>query len=38
VYALWGKTLGKLARADGTGGSINVREVERAFAIALPEA
>jgi hypothetical protein len=38
VYVLWGEALGKLIRADVTGGSIDVGEVERALATALPAA
>ncbi len=37
VYVLWGKALGKLIRA-GSGGSIDVGELERALATALPGA
>jgi hypothetical protein len=36
VYVLWGKALGKLIRAEPTGNRIDVGEVERALAIALP--
>ena len=38
VYVLWGKALGKLIRADSTGRSIDVTELERALATALPAA
>lgn len=37
LYVLWGKALGKLSRA-GSGGSIDVGELERALATALPAA
>jgi hypothetical protein len=38
VYALWGKALGKLIRADGQGQKVDVPGLERALAAALPGA
>ena len=38
VYVLWGKALGKLIRADSTGSSLDVGELERALATGLPAA
>ena len=38
VYALWGKALGKLIRADRVGQPIDVPELERALGVALPAA
>ncbi|MGD0713469.1 MAG: nuclease-related domain-containing protein [Gaiellaceae bacterium] len=38
VYALWGKALRKLIRADRAGQPIDVPELERALAVALPAA
>jgi hypothetical protein len=38
VYVLWGKTLGKLIRAEPARNRFDVGELERALAIALPPA
>jgi hypothetical protein len=38
VYVLWGKALGKLIRAEATGDRIEVGDLERALATALPAA
>lgn len=38
VYVLWGKALGKLIRAKGTDGRIDLIKLERMLATALPSA
>jgi Nuclease-related domain len=38
VYALWGKKLGELLRAQGAGPALDVAELERTLAAALPVA